>query len=299
MITNSDAQQEAHVKLRHLVVCISLLALAVTADAKDKNPFLQNLPFESGKIQYAISGMEEGTEILYVRGYGEQTATYRQTITSMMGMKVENKTLEITDPEWVYSYDLNEESGVKSVNPIRLMVEEYEKLSGAEQNTVQQNSERFGMSVVNGLGGSVEQFAARILGYDCDKSSAMGVTVYSIRGSSLPLKTESDLMGMKMDMVATSLDKGRVDGKYFKHPAGIEAIYDKESEMMARHMAQQTIAWLKDPYGSSSPQMRMMQSGPTQHAGGRMHHVAEDEQPSMDEAMKLLKGMFGDQPQPE
>jgi len=273
------------VKLRHLVLCISLLALAGTVDAESKNPFLHTLPFESGTIEYAISGMEEGSETIYVRKYGEETATYRKTITSMMGMKVETNTLEITDQQWVYSYDLNDNSGVKSVNPVRLMLEEYEKLSGADQNTVQQNAERFGLNAVNGQGGEFELFAARILGYDCDKSSAMGVTVYSIHGSSLPLKTESDLMGMKMNMVATSLEKGKVDGRYFQHPAGVEVIYDQESEVMARYMAQQTIAWLKDPHAAGASTLGSLQQGQTRQ---------EDEQ-ALEETMKSIKDMFGGQ----
>lgn len=280
-------------KLRHFVLCISLLALAGTVDAQNTHPFLKNLPFESGKIDYEISGMEEGTETLYVRDYGERTATYRKTVTSMMGMMVQNNTLEITDPQWVYSYDLDEKSGVKSVNPVRFMVEEYEKLSGIDKAQVQKNAELVGMRLINSQGSELEQFAARILGYDCDKSSSMGVIVYSIHGSSLPLKTESDLMGMKMNMVATSLHKGKVDGIYFRHPAGIKAIYDHESEVMARHMARQTIAWLKEPQGAGSARTQMMQSDLSQHEQDHPQQVPEDRQP-MEKAMTLLKSMFGD-----
>jgi hypothetical protein len=273
---------------RLLVLMMSVLLLPAFTWAKDKNPFDRELDFKSGVITYAISGMENGSEVMYIRDYGKRNAIYHTTVTNMMGMKIENNSIEIEDPEWVYSYDLVEQTGVKGPNPKKYLIEEYEKLSGTEQEQVQKNAEKFGMGVMTGMGGTVEKNAAELLGYMCDRVSAMGTTVYSIHESQIPLKTESNIMGMQMSIVATSFDKGKVEDKYFTHPAGIEAVFDQEADTMARQMAIQTMDWLKDSEAGSVP--------PQLDGAGqlnRMQQVPQEDQEMMKQAEQMMEGLKG------
>ncbi len=273
---------------RLLVMMMCLLILPALTCAREKNPFDRELDFESGVITYAISGMEEGSEVMYIRDYGKRSAIHHTTVTNMMGMKMENNTIEIEDPDWVYSYDLVEQTGVKGPNPKKYLIEEYEKLSGAEREQVQKNAGKFGMGVMTGMGGTVEENAAELLGYMCDRVSAMGTTVYSIHKSQIPLKSESKIMGMQMNIVATSLDKGKVEDTYFTHPAGIEAVFDQEADAMTRQMAKQTMDWLKDPEaGSVPPQMQ----GAGQ--GNRMQQVPQEDQEMMKQAEQMMEGLKG------
>jgi hypothetical protein len=144
------------------------------------------------------------------------------------------------------------------------------------------------MGMMTGMGGTVEENVTELLGYSCDRVSVMGTTVYSIHESQIPLKSEANIMGMQMNIVATSVDKGKVDEKYFAHPAGLEAEYDQEADDMAREMAQQTIEWLKDPEaGNTPPQM-----------GGaaleeRMQHVPQEDQEMMKQAEEMMEGLKG------
>lgn len=269
----------------------AFLLTPVIALASEQNPFDKPLPFKSAKVTYSISGMEEGTETLYLDDYGRKSAAYHKTVTSMMGMKLQNSTVEITDPEWVYSYDLVERTGVKGPNMVKYLNEEYQQLSKAEKKVVSKNAEHLGCNVMSGMGGEIEQNATEILGYSCDRVSAMGVTVYSLHGTSLPLQTDSSTMGMKMAMVATSVEEGKVEEKHFQHPEGIEAIFDPEADAMARQMAAQTIAWLKDPEASNGSPGQMDAAGQT----NRMQHIPAEDQEAMQQAMEALKGMFGNQ----
>ncbi len=274
--------------LRMAVLCLSLTVIVPELSvAKGENPFEEKLPFETATITYAVSGLENGTEILYIDDYGTKTATYHKTVTTMMGMAMENSSIEITDVDWVYNFDLVEGTGSKNRNPKKYLQEEFEKLSGAEKEQVMKNQELMGMSVMTGMGGSIEKDATTILGYSCDKVTAMGTAVYSIHNTTVTLKSEADVMGMKMDVVATAIDEGPVDEEVFKYPEGIEVMHDTEVDLMSQQMAQQTMEWLKDPEAvNKTPQMGGMDQD-------RMQHVSEEDQEMMKQAQEMMKGLQG------
>ena len=270
-----------------LMAVMLMLLLPVVAWAGEKSPWEVKLPFKSATIHYTISGVENGSEVKYIRDYGREIATYHTTRTSMMGMTMVNETVEIVTPDWQYHFDLSERTGTKSVNPQKYMIEEYNKLSRDERRQVRENSEKMGTSLADGFGGSVRQNAEKILGYSCDRAEMMGTVVYNIHATAIPLRLESNMMGMSMKVEATSVDEGRVADKFFQLPQGIEPQVDPQSDAMAREMARQTISMLKDPEGAKSkggaPKMQM----PGQQ------QLSPEEQEQMEQAMEMLKGMFG------
>lgn len=280
-------------KKRKLVVLLMWMVVCLgTPAAWAENPFQEKLPFKSATITYAISGIETGNETVYIDDYGNKSAAYHDTSTSMMGMTIQNKTLEIVEGDWVYSFDLVEKVGVKSHNPMFYMKEAFDKLSDAEREQVMKNRELIGMSAMSGMGGKVEKNAAEILGYPCDRVQAAGATVYSLHGSSVVMKTESEMMGQKMMTVATAIDTGSVDAKYFAHPDDIDVEHDTEADSISKEMAQQAIAWLKDPDAANKPL-------PTDTMGQSemLEHVPSQEQAEMMKQMEeIMKGMKGKVP---
>ena len=272
------------------IVALMLWPLSVSAGAK--SPWEVKLPFKSATIHYTISGMENGSEVTYIRNYGREVATYHTTKTTMMGMTMVNETVEIMTPEWEYDFDLTNRTGSKNVNPEKYMIEEYNKLSKAEQKQVLKNTETMGVSVAEGFGGNVQQNAEKILGYSCDRAEMMGTVAYSIHGTGIPLLITTNMMGMTMKVEATAVDEGRVDDKFFQLPEGIEPVMDPQSDAMAREMARQTITMLKDPEGAKK---LGEEAGGAQMQGSEQLTPAEQEQ--MQQAMEMLKGMFGNQPQ--
>jgi len=268
-----------------LVGLVCMFPMLVSAG--NASPWEKELPFKNITIKYAIHGMEEGEEIIYIRDHGKERARYHTTTTKMMGMTMNNSTIEFMTPDFIYTYDLQEKSGSKAVNPQKYMIEEYEKLSSADKKKVLENAEKKGGAFIAGMGGSIEQNAAEILSYSCDKLDIMGgSTTYLIHDTDIPLKTDVAMMGMKMTMEATSVDNGKVSGKYFKHPAGIVAEVDPQTDEISRNMARQTIAMLKDPEGARQEQ-------PAQMGGQQQGKMSEEDQQMMKQMMEGMKGMFG------
>ena len=249
-------------------------------------PWDQKLPFASATITYSITGTEQGKEIVYIKDYGKSTATYHTGTTTMLGTAMATDTVEIEDPDWIYSFDLKERTGTKSTNPVKAMKAAFAKLTPAEQDQVRKNAEKLGLSMMEGMSGKIEQNATKLFGFSCDLTTIMGTKVYSIHGTPIALKTESEMMGMKMNSVATALDQGPVDDKMFAHPAGIEVVFDQEADAMAQNIAEQTIAWMKDPKAADK-------AAGAPGVGGNQPNLSPDDQELMKQVEQMMKGMEG------
>ena len=275
-----------------LLSFVLLLVFPVSVMAGSKSPWEMKLPFKHATIEYTISGVENGTETTYIRDSGREVASYHTTKTSMMGMTIVNETVDITTPDWKYSFDITNHSGSKSVNPEKYMIEEYNKLSKAEKKQVHKNVEQMGSSVAEGLGGKVQQNAEKILGYSCDRAEMMGTVAYSIHGTDIPLRVESNMMGMNMKIEATSVKKGKVANKHFQLPAGIKPHLDPQSDAIARSLAKETIDMLKDPEGAEK-----LRSEAKQERTETEEQITPEQQQQMDQAMQMMQGLFGGQKQ--
>ena len=272
-----------------VLTIIAVLLLPFIAAAGDDNPWERKLPFEKATIQYTLSGTDTGTEALYIRSYGKETATYRKVINTMMGRTMQNETIHILTPDWSYTFDMVKKTGKKSVNPQKYMIEEYNKLSSTEKAQVMKNAQEMGVSL--GMGGKVEMNAEKILGFDCDRATVMGSTIYSIHQSGIPLKIDTAMMGISMQKQATEVKQGSVDAKYFEFPAGITPQIDPDGDAMARSMAQQTMAMLKAPEaakktGQMNPMLQKRGKRNTSQDGSS--EISDEE---MEQAMKAMQGM--------
>jgi len=270
------------------VIMAAVILLFTSLVTAESNPWSRKLPFEQAVITYEISGMESGSEVLYIKDFGRTTARHRQTSIKMLGVIQARSSVEITTADWIYSFDLHDKAGSKSVNPRKLMVEEYNKLSEADQKKVSDNAQKMANVFTEGMQGRVEQNAKEILGYSCDRISAMGSTIYSIHGTGINLLSVTDLMGVKMKSVATSINKKGVDDKYFEFPPGITLKHDREADEMAQMMAQQTISALRDPEGVKSKGQGFMGIESVEQPA-----IPEEDQMEMEEAMKTIKGLLG------
>lgn len=272
-------------KLKRLIAA-AVLILAPTMLQAEANPWTRKLPFEQAVITYELSGMESGEEILYIRDYGLETARYRTTSTTMLGLTQKRSSIEITTPDWLYSFDLQEGKGTKSINPRKLMIEEFEKLSDDEKKKVKENSEKMAGAVSAGLHGDLEPNVEKILGYACDRVRAIGSTIYMIHGTGIYLYSETDLMGIKMKSVAVSLELQGAEQKYFEFPPGLDPEPDPEADRMAQILARQAIAALKDPQrfrGKGQGFLGIPENQPD---------ISEEDQMQMEEMMKTIKGLF-------
>ena len=142
--------------------------------------------------------------------------------------------MQITDPDWQYSFDLEEGTGTKSTNPKKFFKEEYAKLSPAERNNVRKNAEELGLSMVKDFNGHTEQNASTILGHPCDRTTISGMTIHVIHQTDIPLLTDVNLGFMQGVTKATNIDHGMPLEESFALPAAIAPVFDSQADELAR-----------------------------------------------------------------
>ncbi len=269
---------------------------AMSCQAGDPpSPWEVKLPFKSAVIEYKITGMDNGTQTMYIKDYGRYRATYKNASMKIMGMTTKINTIEITTPDWIYSIDLTAGTGTKSVNPTKYMIEEYNKLSHRDKKRVMENAKKMGTTMMNGVQGEIQKNAATILGYRCDVMTIPGMKIYSITDTDIPLKSESNILGPPSVVEAVKIREVAVPDEKFMPPHGVRIEYDSESEKMAREDARKMVHALLTgkPMGtmvrpphvpkgdmSTAPQHQGMPAVP---GGGAA--------PDFNELMKSLKGL--------
>ena len=227
--------------MKKIVISLLVLMLTATTTAALESPWEKKLPFKAATIEYTITGTAKGTKTIYVKDYGRTVAEYRNLSTTVFGMTQSENTIDITTPEWEYSIDMAQHTGTKMINPIKYMIEAFNLLSKSDQKKVVKNSEELGLGIVDGVEGEIKKNDTKILGYMCDKTSMIGVTVYTISGTPIPLKLESDMMGMKMNETATSIKKGSAPSSKFKVPSGITMHHDEQADKMSKMQSKSII----------------------------------------------------------
>ena len=265
--------------------CMTLasgLMMAATTLAAG-NPWDLKTPFKEAELVYKVSGTMTGEKQVYLKDYGRTSASYSDTKMSIFGMEQAQKEIVITTPDWVYTFDMVEKQGSKQGNPQKYLIAEYNKLSSADKKLVAQRAEERGISMIAGLNGSIEKNAKKIQGYQCDKVSAMGSTVYTIAGTQLALRTEASIMGVKIKEKIYELKKGRVDSDKFKLPEGITPVYNASADQMMKDHAKSVIADLLSD-----------EAAPSNHSA-RKAAIEEDNNESDDPAAQMQKmfQMFG------
>ena len=298
---------------RRIVPYLLLLTLFAVAPALagEDSPWQMKLPFQNATIAYTIAGSENGTESLYIREYGKQRARKHEGTTSMFGISNKTVSLEITDPDWHYIFDLVAKTGTKSTNPTKFFNEEYSKLSAAEKQNVKKNAEQLGMSMARDFQGETVPKATKILGYDCDRTTIMGMTVNVIHQTDVPLLTEMNLMGMRTTITATAIDTGAPPASAFALPADITPVQDADADALSQQMAREMVSTLKEPDGAEKMKAKW-QSGAfgmpgTAPAPGEMDNAGPDSAPGQagpegavpqgqgmpPEVQDALKGLLG------
>ncbi len=70
---------------------------------------------KSAIIKYKVSGMNNGTETVYIDDWGKREAIYKKFTSKMMGIELERNsmTLITENGKWVYNIDLNSRTAIK------------------------------------------------------------------------------------------------------------------------------------------------------------------------------------------
>lgn len=228
--------------IKSIVFVMVLLSIPLTVSAAD-DLAPKKAPFEKATIHYSINGLEKGFEILYIRDFGKQMARYRFSTMKLMGVEKVTKTVEFIDPDWIYNFDLQRRTATKSANPAKYFRREYTKLNDNKKERSLKQADQLSLGpMLGGMSGEAEENVTAILGYSCDRARFVGARIYSINGTDIPLRTEADIMGMRIKVEAVKIEVNSAPLKFFQHPQDITPVYDPKADRVAQALAEETIA---------------------------------------------------------
>lgn len=164
-----------------------------------------------GMIEYAVSGMQSGTETLYWRDWGREEAKYTNTSLSMMGMTQTTKTWTITTPDTIIAIDQVANTATSMVNPAKAMME----------NMTEEQLVDMGEQMMQQMGGRQEG-TDNVAGQDCDVWKIPMGNAQTCLWNGLTLSNTADMGGMSMSTMATTIDtSASVSDEHFTVPEGI------------------------------------------------------------------------------
>ncbi len=279
-----------------ILLCLCLLLTLAAPVAAGDNPFQPAPPFKSAIIKYAFSGSQSGSATTYYKG--DTKAEHKDLVTKVMGMSNQERQIVITQPQRITTVDLANGKATYTGNYLTYLAQEYEKLSPAEKKQVKKNAEAMGKNFASMLGGKPKITKGTYEGKPVDIVTVMGITSYTWRGKQVVLKQEGSVMGMQMNMRATSIQQGvKVPASKLAPPPGVKPVFDREADQRQRQMAKQIMAMLKDPNAASN-QNRAMQDAQRRMAEERAKHPQsqqqdQDSQPdAVKEGLDAVKKLF-------
>ncbi|MBT3878961.1 MAG: hypothetical protein HON76_18455 [Candidatus Scalindua sp.] len=194
-------------------VLVLILLLAFTVDKTDAGSPKRYPKVKSGIIKYKISGMNEGTEVVYFDNWGGDEAKYTNTTMSMMGItKKTNSLTIITDSgQWIYNIDLDKKTGTKMKNPM------YDQFAGKSEKEL----ENFAEEMLGAMGAKktgTEEVAGKI----CDVWESQMVKTKTCVWNGITLKAEAGLGKMSVNTVATEvIDGASIPKDKFEVPSNV------------------------------------------------------------------------------
>ncbi|MCF8044027.1 MAG: hypothetical protein K9K65_11025 [Desulfarculaceae bacterium] len=241
--------------------CLALAAMALIltwafpAFAAD-NPFKLAPPFKSAIIKYTYSGTQKGQSTVYYKGNVQ--AEHKQVATKILGFGSEDNTITITEPQRITTVDLGKKEAYYTGNSMTYMAQEYEKLTPAEKKRVKKNAEEMAGNFLAAMGGGKPEIKqGTFMNHPVEIVTVMGLTSYTWKGKHVVLKQEGGVMGMQMNMTATSIKTGvPVPSDKLQVPAGMKAVFNQEADQQQKDMAKRVMDMLKDPdFGKKQGQM--------------------------------------------
>jgi len=190
-------------KLFFILMLTSLSSITIGQDFK-------RYQFKSGKVVYKMSGIQTGTETLYFDDYGRKEVHFNKSVIDMMGVKQKSNTQTIMEGKYIYTIDLEKNTGQKMENPL------YEMFSDED------DLQKVGEDIMKKMGGK-KVGTETLNGKECEiwEVQKMGGKIWV--WNSLAIRTVVNMMGMNITQEAESIETDiDVSPDLFKIPKGIE-----------------------------------------------------------------------------
>lgn len=196
-----------------LIITTTIISCAQVSTITESNkPVLNETSrrypeLKSAIIKYNVSGMNTGTEVVYIEDWGKREAIYKKIITKMMGVDLERNymTLITDNGKWIYNIDLN------SGTAIKMDETGYKSLAG---NTGRNMNETIGATKIG---------TEEIAGKTCDiwKKGYPHSMAWIWKG--VALKKDHDVAAMRVLTVATDVQENvSIPEDKFTIPSGVK-----------------------------------------------------------------------------
>jgi len=163
--------------------------------------FASNLPYKEGIIEYKIEGNKKGKMKIFFKDYGNRVSIYEDSIKDTIGLKKEIKSLTIIDGYNKTKIDLKNKNATISNSLRASLLDIFSNLRRDEQKKI------------------ISKPSKSIIDIECQDIEIDGVK--ECLNGSIPLLKTIDIFGYHERVVATKINKIRVDEKYFKLPNDI------------------------------------------------------------------------------
>ncbi len=190
-------------KLFFIFMLTALYSITIGQDFK-------RYQFKSGKVVYKMSGIQTGTETLYFDDYGRKEVHFNKSVIDMMGVKQKSNTQTIMEGKYIYTIDLEKNTGQKMENPL------YEMFSDED------DLQKVGEDIMKKMGGK-KVGTETLNGKECEiwEVQKMGGKIWV--WNSLAIRTVVNMMGMNITQEAESIETDiNVSPDLFRIPKGIE-----------------------------------------------------------------------------
>ncbi len=197
------------------------IALPVAAQ---ENPFklvLRGLPAYT--VDYTFAGDMAGTG--RSTAGGERMASTQTVTGKFFGKTSTNSTWSLTDPEVVWSADLDKKSGTKMVNPLPSMAKAYDELDGAGRARFHDNMRSMAQFVTRALPGvplaGTQKGNRTIAGESCEVTEFGSFTFCRMNQPPVMLYSAGSLLCVNFEQTATRVERG-LDATLLEPPPGIK-----------------------------------------------------------------------------
>ena len=235
--------------MRTLWLTLASVAAAAPLLAQ-ANPFRSGWAAKSALVAYALGGDQSGTEELALAP--DRRATRTNSTTRVFGKDVKQNRLEIDTPDSSYRIDLDKKEGYRVLSYSKVMADEYDKLSAAEQQRFQTNMQALAGVFMQAYGAGTLAQAAQsqgrqtIAGQTCDVHKIGAFTTCNLVGApSIPLSVAGEFMCLRTNTIATAVTVNSAPpADRFAVPAGIDwkspggnEMTEEQARAFVHHMA--------------------------------------------------------------
>lgn len=201
------ATKNAALRSYILVCLIGIAGMLAPAQGWAADGSARLYPFEAATLHYKLSGMQTGTQTVYIKDWGGTQAQYVDSSISMMGYTRPFKMVTVSDPQWVYTADLTSGRGARIANPLRSVYASGERDPRAvgDKMLVAMGGTKAGVDTVDGKACTIWDMAS-------------AATKMCFRADNVLLYTKTELMGQTMEITLVGIEEGKVDDSKFTPP---------------------------------------------------------------------------------